>query len=144
LQILRGKVNMNTLRILSIFLIFISIIFIFIGIINKYIEVGLFLIFPFMVGSGIYAALSFIIMFIGLFLFFLSFIYDFENVERIEIKNYENVDIDKNKKTEYGGIILIGPIPIIFGNSEMNVKILIILTIVLMIIMTILMLLFLH
>ncbi|MGC8993035.1 MAG: TIGR00304 family membrane protein [Thermoplasmata archaeon] len=39
---------------------------------------------------------------------------------------------------------MIGPIPIIFGNSEMNVKILIILTIVLMIIMTILMLLFLH
>ncbi len=134
---------MNVFRISGISLVVLSLFFIFLGILNRTINFGILVVFPFMYGYGIYAAIAFLLLFSGILLFFMSFFFDFQKYENYEIEN-KNPDIENGKKIEYGGIILIGPIPIVFGNNERNVKILVILGIVLMIIILIIMLLSLH
>ncbi|MGC8585299.1 MAG: TIGR00304 family membrane protein [Thermoplasmata archaeon] len=134
---------MNVFRISGISLVVLSLFFIFLGILNRTINFGILVVFPFMYGYGIYAAIAFLLLFSGILLFFMSFFFDSQKYENYEIEN-KNPDIGNGKKIEYGGIILIGPIPIVFGNNERNVKILVILGIVLMIIVLIIMLLSLH
>ena len=93
---------------------------------------GFFIIFPFVIGSGFYAAL-------GALLIFLSFVlFAFGMVERVkeEATDYTGIPNEEEftgKKIEGGGIVFIGPFPIIFGTSLKTVQILIIITIILMI-----------
>ncbi len=95
---------------------------------------GFFLIFPFIIGSGSYSAL-------GMFLIFLSFMFfAFGMVERVkgEVTGYSEISGEEKfaeKKIEGGGIVFIGPFPVIFGTSPKVVQILIIMAIILMILM---------
>ena len=73
---------------------------------------------------------------LGITLIILGFIVTFIAVLVMFIKN-----VSLRRKTRGGGLIMIGPIPIIFGTDKETVKILIILAFALMIFAVILMLL---
>ncbi len=75
--------------------------------------------------------LSIILIAVGVFLLLrgLSEKYEYEIPHKYE----DREDVKTEKKVEAGGVVLIGPIPIVFGSSRMAVLALI-LTIVLMLI----------
>ena len=93
---------------------------------------GFFIIFPFIIGSGFYAAL-------GMFLIFLSFMFFvFGIVEKVreEATSYSGIPSEEEfteREIEGGGVVFIGPFPVIFGTSLKVVQILIIIAIILMI-----------
>ena len=93
---------------------------------------GFFIIFPFIIGSGFYAAL-------GMFLIFLSFMFFvFGMVEKVreEATGYSGIPSEEEfteREIEGGGVVFIGPFPVIFGTSLKVVQILIIIAIILMI-----------
>lgn len=69
---------------------------------------------------------GFILLFIGIMLIFIGFLYS---------------ALKSSESSEVGGVIVIGPIPIIFGTSEKAVKIAVIAAILLMVLAIVLMLL---
>lgn len=67
---------------------------------------GIFIIFPFIFATGILAFIGILLIFLSIFLSIFSFHRKYE----IEAKN---VEIEK----KHGGVIFIGPIPIIFSSD---------------------------
>ncbi|MCD6171488.1 MAG: DUF131 domain-containing protein [Thermoplasmata archaeon] len=95
------------------FILFLSgLIFIIASFLIGESKAGIFIIFPFIYGNGLLA-------FIGIILIFLSFLFPIFSF-KIEGKEIKNI------KT--GGIIFIGPLPIIFSNDSRIIPILLILT----------------
>jgi uncharacterized protein (TIGR00304 family) len=122
---------MNVLRRLSFVLFIAGIICFALGVINGEAEVGFFLIFPFIVGSGILSFLGVMFLFFG----FLLFISGFYQLNKDEYRYKEDSISDESSKTKVkaGGIVLIGPIPIVFGTSwKMTVIVLILAILVLL------------
>jgi len=79
-------------------------------------KAGIFIIFPFFAGSGILSIAGILLIFLSFITFFLSF---------PSPPQYWNEETKVEKKT--GGIIFIGPIPIIFSSDYSIAKILFIL-----------------
>ena len=107
---------MNKYYTLSFLCLIIGIIFFLIGILAGDVEAGFVLIFPFLVGSGPYAVLGFLFMFIAIILF----MFGFASTTRASIDlpfDEDTYDIKRKKSVKGGGVILIGPIPIVFGTS---------------------------
>lgn len=121
---------MNRHHLLSLVFFISGIVFFSLGILTKEMEIGVVLIFPFMVGSGIYALLGFISIFIAIILFMIGFSSNFSSDDL----NVRKKDINQtNKKTSVkgGGVILIGPIPIVFGtNWKITLMLMVLATIV--------------
>lgn len=80
---------------------------------------ALFLIFPVVYGGGLYMGLGVLFIFLS---FLLLFILPMSEVDRG--RKGEGVYRTKEKRTEskYGGVIFIGPIPIIFGKDKSMAK----------------------
>lgn len=106
---------MNKYYTLSFLCLILGIIFFLIGILAGDVEAGFVLIFPFLIGSGPYAVLGFFFVFLAIILF----IFGFARTARESIDlSYDNTyDIKRKKSVKGGGVILIGPIPIVFGTS---------------------------
>jgi len=107
---------MNKYYTLSFLCLILGIIFFLIGIFAGDVEAGFVLIFPFLVGSGPYAVLGFLFMFIAIILF----MFGFASTTRASIDlpyDKDTYDIKHKKSIKGGGVILIGPIPIVFGTS---------------------------
>ena len=107
---------MNKYYTLSFLCLILGIIFFLIGILAGDVEAGFVLIFPFLVGSGHYAVLGFLFMFIAIILF----MFGFASTTRASIDlpfDEDTYDIKRKKSVKGGGVILIGPIPIVFGTS---------------------------
>jgi len=108
---------------------------------------ALFLIFPVFYSSGIFGFLAILLIFIGFFLIFLS---PFWSVQKIAMHEYvyypesrrENFEKRTDKKVEkkFGGVLLIGPIPIVFGSDKNMAIVSILATILLLIVVTIILL----
>lgn len=100
-------------RILSILLILLGfIILIFMGL-KGLVHVGLFLFIPFAVSSTPVAIIPFLLIFSGITLYFIS-------IPVINRDNWHDENYPENNKKEshVGGFIMIGPVPIIFGNDK--------------------------
>lgn len=85
-------------------------------------QVGLFLIFPFIVTQGWMGVA-------GSLLIFLAIISVFIGIWTSATQNQDQVPFEKNSPTpavqtkkNYGGVMLIGPIPIVFGSDEKVAK----------------------
>lgn len=103
------------------------------GIIEGTVESGIFIIFPFLIGSGIYALLGIIFFFLSI-LFFMVGLYS-NTAEAINLQFEKNKqDIKSGKSVKGGGVILIGPIPIIFGSNWKIAIVMVILAFLLIII----------
>ncbi len=83
---------------LGIIILISSILLAIYGVFRGWMFFGLFL-FPVIFGSGLFSALIALLMILAMFLIFFSFLQDEET------------------KTDFGGALLIGPIPIVFGTS---------------------------
>jgi len=106
---------MNNLHKLSLISFIGGFIFFSIGAVTGEVEVGFFLIFPFLIGSGIFSTFGIILVFISILLFIFGFAfgrkYNFN-------EQFERTGKIKEKKTmRGGGVVLIGPIPIVFGSN---------------------------
>ncbi|MEF8848805.1 MAG: DUF131 domain-containing protein [Candidatus Thermoplasmatota archaeon] len=110
---------MNKYHFLSLIFLFLGIILTIFGIYIGEIDVGIIVIFPFIVGSGIYGFLGIGCIFLSIVLYFLGFIssFSYENSFYEDVfEKRETPDGDK-KSVHGGGIVFIGPIPIIVGSN---------------------------
>ncbi len=106
---------------IGIIFLFLSLIFVAVGITRGYLKF-IWAIVPVVVGTGVFSAIIFITLVLGMIFLFFSF-----------------GEIDHDTKVDYGGAIIIGPFPIIFGSSRW----MIIVSLVLLIIFVFLLILFL-
>lgn len=123
---------MNKFHILSLICLILGIAFLFIGFISGDVETGIFFIIPYISGSGIFGFFGFVFIIASIFLFLFGLTNFIEN----EINEPVGSQFKSRKKTSIkgGGVILIGPIPIVFGSSWKIAIISIILVIILIIV----------
>lgn len=102
---------MNRFHILSLICLVLGIVFFSLGFFAGEAEAGVFIIFPFISGSGVFPLLGFIFIFISIILYSFGFMRN--------ITSYDSDDVTSEKKTSVkgGGVVLVGPIPIVFGSN---------------------------
>jgi len=124
---------MNKYHLLSVVFFISGIVFFAIGVLYGEVETGFVVVFPFLVGSGLHAFLGFILVFIAILLFMFGFVSS-ATTSSLHVDN-EDEHVYPKKKTSLkgGGVILIGPIPIVFGSSWKIAVILMIVAILLII-----------
>jgi len=127
---------MNKYHFLSLICFIISIILFILGFLHGELQTGIFLIFPFISGSGVYAFTGFILIFIAMLLFVFGFSTDYKSYELSDESKINQKESQPTKKMSFkgGGVVLIGPIPIVFGSNWKIAMLLMILTIILILI----------
>jgi uncharacterized protein (TIGR00304 family) len=105
---------MNRLHILSGMFLVLGIIFLLLSSLQGDLRVGIFLIFPFVIGSGLYAILGLLFLILAFFLFILRFS---PKTSISEPTTSSQDNIGQKPTMKGGGIVLLGPIPIIVGSS---------------------------
>ncbi|WP_290704608.1 DUF131 domain-containing protein [Ferroplasma sp. Type II] len=91
--------------------------------IEGFIEAGLFLFFPFVISSSPLAIIPFMLIFSGIILLFISFPSElnkkYDNPDEMYHEYHREYEQEDGKKESHvGGFLMIGPIPIIFGNDR--------------------------
>jgi len=124
------------LRIASLMLITGGIIALLLATFRGEADFGLFLIFPVIWGTGVLSALGIFMIFTGIFLFFISLFF-LVSPPATEYGTYDS-DITPERKSHAGGVILIGPIPVVFGSDWETAKVVVILAIILVFLLLIL------
>jgi len=115
-------------RTLSMMLIVAGVIFLGIAAAMGEIEFAIVLIFPVIWGSGIFAALGILLIFLGFFL----------SIATVHFRS-AGTDIERETRFQEGGrtkgagVILIGPLPIVLGSDKVSTILVISLAIVLMV-----------
>jgi len=117
---------MNRYRILSLICFILGVALFAIGFYSGEIQGGIFVVFPFIVGSGVYALVGFILIFLAILLFTFGFV---SNIKTDE--TYDPSKPTKKSSVKGGGVVLIGPIPIVFGSNWKIAIVLMILAIIL-------------
>ncbi|AAT43286.1 TIGR00304 family membrane protein [Picrophilus oshimae] len=108
------------------------------------VKLGLFLVFPFAISTSVLSIIPFLLIFIGfIMIFFYPFVndyryndytyYDQDEYNHEDSKNEYNKDDYKESSKKYSGFLLIGPVPIIFGNDRRLVYISIIIAVLIII-----------
>jgi uncharacterized protein (TIGR00304 family) len=123
---------MNKYHFLSFVCFIIGIAFFVLGFLQGDIQTGIFVIFPFIASTGVYAFAGFIFIFIAVLLFIFGFSTPIES-DDLKIDK-ENSQPTKKTFVKGGGVVLIGPIPIIFGSNWKIAVFLMILAIVLILV----------
>jgi len=122
---------MSKFRILSLIFLIVGIAFFSLGFLYGDVQAGVFVIFPFVAGSGLYAFIGFIFIFIAILLFIFGFP---TTIESNDFRSDEQVNTIKKTSIKGGGVVLIGPIPIVFGSNWKIAVILMILSIILILV----------
>jgi len=122
---------MNRFHLISL-IFFIGAIFLFIfGFLEGDVEGGIFIIFPFIAGSGFFALIGIVFFSLAILFYFFGFV----NI----YKSFDKIPFEKDEKSEKkplfkgGGVVLVGPIPIVFGSSWKVALILMVLAILIII-----------
>lgn len=106
---------MNHWNVFSALCFFCALIFLIIGSIQGEISIVLLVIFPIILGSGLFALTGFMFLFLAFILLFIGRIKTFSKINNVDLSD---TDTSMNKPSlKTGGVILIGPIPIIFGSN---------------------------
>jgi len=123
---------MNKFHFLSLICLVLGIAFLFFGFLSGDVEAGIFFIIPYISGSGLFGFFGFICIIASIFIF----LFGLTNFIQNDIYATKDLNIKPRKKTSIkgGGVVLIGPIPIVFGSSWKIALISIILAIILIII----------
>jgi len=117
---------MNKFHLLSMIFFILGFGLILLAISSGEVKGGFFVVFPFLVGAGIYASLGILLIFLA-FIMLIFGIFESFKEENFEIEPTEMPE----KKIEGGGVVLIGPFPIVFGTNLRIALILIVLAIIL-------------
>lgn len=92
-------------------------------------EIGLFIVFPFIIAEGAIAVLAAVLIFVGIVMMMISFFVAPVIIDEPGPVEDGPTRVKSNKR--FGGVVLIGPVPIIFGSDRSTAKGLIILAIAL-------------
>ena len=105
---------MNKIHVVSLVFLIVGIIFFIMGAMQGNVQGGVFLIFPFVIGSGLYAFLGILCIMLS----FLLFIVGFTPRKTIpyEVPSQEKT-LEQKPTIKGGGIVLVGPIPVVVGSS---------------------------
>lgn len=126
---------MSKFHFLSLFFFILGVIFFIMGFFSGEVEVGFFLIFPFLIGSGVHAFLGFIFVFVAIIILMFGFVNRLKTIqEDIEFKGQEHLHSRSKTSVKGGGIILIGPLPIVFGSNWKIALVLMIFAIILIVV----------
>ena len=105
------------------------------------ISVGVAVFIPFIVGSGVFASTGFLVLFLAIALFSLGFLKD-GAITQGDLSEKHQLDTQSERyerpTIKTGGIILIGPLPIVFGSTKKMVVSLLCIAVILIIILLIL------
>lgn len=102
---------------ISLLLVSTGLLLILVSILKGESGIALFLIFPVIYGTGLISALGILLLFLGfLSFFFLPFFY-YKLEEPEYISKSEQPENSKHKSS-FGGIIFIGPLPVIFSSDK--------------------------
>jgi uncharacterized protein (TIGR00304 family) len=104
-------------------------------------QFGIFVIFPFIVGSGPLAISGTALLFLAILCWFIG-IWRTSKYEIDETATGDNAGTAQRNK--FGGVVLIGPIPIVFGSNEKIAKNMLLLGVVLFVVMLIFFLFLVH
>jgi len=108
---------MDKKDIISVIVLLAGISLVIFSIMEGEAKIGLLFIVPILYGTGVYLALGVLLIFSSFMMFFLFL--GHPSVERSEIKREETTT---HEGSSYGGVIFIGPIPIIFGKDKSVAK----------------------
>ncbi len=85
-------------------------------------SMALFIVFPVIYGTGAYSTLGILLIMAGIFLLFLSPLENAGDAQLIEPNKtpqmYDEPRESKEERVKYGGVVFIGPIPIVFGSDR--------------------------
>ena len=118
---------MNKCHFLSLICFIAAIICFSLGIYSGDVETGVVLVFPFLAGSGIFAFLGFIFIISA----FLLFMYGY--ADKAEYQDINGEPSKKKTSIKGGGVVLIGPIPIVFGSNWKIAAILMIIAVIIIV-----------
>jgi len=99
---------MNKYHIFSVLFFVIAIFSFALGVLFGDVQTGIFVVFPFISGSGIYAFLGIIFLFVSILFFVFGFVVKYEKGEMVS---------REKTSVKGGGVILVGPIPVVFGSN---------------------------
>jgi len=103
-------------------------------------QVGLFLIFPFMVAWGPMAVAGSVLLVLAVVSFFIGFLRSGE----VTLQDAGGADPAAKTERKFGGVVMIGPIPIVFGSDRKIANWMLLAGVVLFVLMTIIYLMFLR
>jgi uncharacterized protein (TIGR00304 family) len=99
---------MDKYHFISVLFFIIAIFFFALGVLFGDVQTGIFVVFPFISGSGIYAFLGIIFLFVSILFFVFGFVVKYEKGEMVS---------REKTSVKGGGVILVGPIPVVFGSN---------------------------
>lgn len=102
------------LRFTGLTMLVVGILLVVLAVLEGQMEMALFIVFPVIYGGGLIAGLGILLVFLGSVSLFLSLI-PFGTYEREE--NGPGYCLDRERDIKTGGVVLIGPIPIVFGSD---------------------------
>lgn len=127
---MNNNCHMNKNRLASILLFCLGFIFILISVIQGEGKVALLLFIPIFYGSGVYSFLGIICLIAAVLIAFFGYAFRFK-WDFVEEEPAEKVTSKKDIKRRFGGVVLIGPIPIAIGSDAKLVIIALLLAVVL-------------
>lgn len=119
--------NMKKWLLFPISLFLLGIIFLAYGMLSGEVTVGLVVFIPFVMSTGIFGFLGIMSLFLSMLsLFFVISLYPPHYVQSPSETSYdqekESINQVSGKKIHTGGVIFIGPIPIVFGSNQKITK----------------------
>jgi len=109
---------MRPLRILAAFMILAGVALLIYGVAMGEMRVALVLIVPVVFGSSIIGILAIGLIFAGVFISIADPVLGASIQRSQDTPSDEERSSQTKKNTEFGGVVLIGPIPIMFGSSK--------------------------
>lgn len=126
---------MNKWYVLSLALLTIGVVFLVQGFLDGDIEVGIVFIVPFLRGSGLFAGVAFLSIAGSVVCLFLGMMYPIQKQDSAVVTHEE-----QKSSIKTGGVIFIGPIPVVFASNWKIAMVIMILAIILIVATSILIL----
>jgi len=102
--------------------LFSGILFILLGILQGDAEIAIIFVVPVIYGSGIYLTIGILLIFLSFVLFFIFSTLGFQDRKPRRGIKEAGKEARSGSRSKYGGVVFIGPIPIIFGKDESIAK----------------------
>ena len=106
---------MNKFQIISLLCFIIAGFLFILGFLSEEVSGGFVIIFPIIIGTGIYSFFAMLLIIIGFITWFFGSVSI--NIEEEFKLSKSDENLPEKRKIKGGGLVFIGPIPIIFGSN---------------------------
>ncbi len=108
--------NINKRLVVPLSVLFIGILLVVLSVFEGDAEIALLLFIPVIYGSGIFFIMGILLLFLSFILFF---VFSAGSLQRVP---HQRKGAYKKTESSYGGVIFLGPIPIVFGKDKSITK----------------------